>query len=468
MRERKVVISDQVYMKLSDDEYQQVSELLTFILPKQTPNQRFQPIQLQIKCISKTKQAYSFPVGHLDTVLGVIKRVSGHINYTFIDRTQKVVQNIPTPSFVLRDSQLESARQYIDFPLIGGISRIGIINAIPGFGKTIAQLAIQHELQLKTLVVCTNVGIRDMWQNEIKKFFGFYPAIIGDGKMNIDSPIVVGNIQTVVKYANELSREFGLLILDEVHHCPASTFDKVLNHSFAAVKLGLSGTLLRKDGKHVLFKGWFGSNIIVPKEENVLIPTVLRQFSNQKFQPTQEQGGWANSVTQLYQDPKYIMEVVTLQTQAHFNGYVPLITSDRVEFSETLQKMLEETTQKPWALITSKSIDRPKILKDAQEGKYQGVVSTTSIFQEGLSLNILSCSILTSSSDNESLIRQIIGRVQRLQEGKRNPIVIDLQLRGGTGFRHQETRQKVYRDRKFPLKYFDSIEVLTDYLQDLK
>lgn len=94
--------------------------------------------------------------------------------------------------------------------------------------------------------------------------------------MNIDSPIVVGNIQTVVKYANELSREFGLLILDEVHHCPASTFDKVLNHSFAAVKLGLSGTLLRKDGKHVLFKGWFGSNIIVPKEENVLIPTVLR------------------------------------------------------------------------------------------------------------------------------------------------------------------------------------------------
>ncbi|AZV01903.1 hypothetical protein [Aeromonas phage Akh-2] len=44
LKKRKIVISDQVYMKLTDEEYQQCLDLLTFILPKQNPNQKFQPV----------------------------------------------------------------------------------------------------------------------------------------------------------------------------------------------------------------------------------------------------------------------------------------------------------------------------------------------------------------------------------------------------------------------------------------
>lgn len=468
LTKRKIVISDQVYMKLTDQEYEQCLDLLTFILPKQNPNQKFQPVQIQIRCISKDKKAYSFPAGHLNTVLGVIKRVSGYVEMEIIDRTSRIQQDIPEPSFVLRQSQEDQADTFIHYPQVGDQALLGIINAIPGFGKTISQLAIAHALQLKTLVVTTNVGIRDMWQQEVEKFFKFKPGIIGSGQFNLEPPIVIANIQTVHKHAHQLSREFGLLILDEVHHCPASTFDAILNKSFAQVKLGLSGTLLRKDGKHVLFKGWFGDNVIIPPEENVMIPTILRQYSNQKFQPSQEVGGWANQVTQLYQEPIYIMEVVSIGTQLHFNGYLPLITSDRVEFSKILHQMLEETTQAKWALIISEEKNREQILIDVAQGKYQGVVSTTSIFSEGLSVNPLSQLVLTSSSDNESLVRQLIGRVQRHQPGKRNSIVIDLALRGSTGFRHQESRQKIYRNKKFPLKIFDSLELLVNYLPELK
>lgn len=455
-------------MKLTDQEYEQCLDLLTFILPKQNPNQKFQPVQIQIRCISKDKQAYSFPAGHLKTVLNVIKRVSGHVELEFINRTSRPQQVIPKPSFTLRKSQEDQTNNFIHYTPIGEQVLLGIINAIPGFGKTISQLEIAYLLQLKTLVVTTNVGIRDMWQQEVTKFFGFKPGIIGSGQFNLEPPIVIANIQTVHKHAHALSREFGLLILDEVHHCPASTFDSILNKSFAQVKLGLSGTLLRKDGKHVLFKGWFGENIIIPPEENVLIPTVLRQYSNQKFQPSSEVGGWANQVTKLYQEPTYLMEIVQLATSLYFNGYVPLITSDRVEFSKMLHQMLEEATQRKWALIISEEKNREQILQQVAYGEYQGVISTTSIFSEGLSVNILSQLVLTSSSDNESLIRQLIGRVQRHQPDKLNPLVIDFALRGSTGFRHQETRQKIYRDRKFPLKIFDSLEQLVCSLPNLK
>lgn len=455
-------------MRLTPEEHQQQVELLTFILPKQSPNQKFQPIQLQIKTISTTKQAYSFPSGHIDTVLGICKRVTGQCQFEFVDRTSKVEQKIPQPLFTLRDSQEATMDKFLSHPRIGGFQLNGIVNAIPGFGKTITQLAIAHKLQLKTLVVTTTTDIRDMWVQEVKKHFGFTPGVIGGGQVDTSTSIVIGNIQTVQKHAQSLAREFGLLIMDEVHHCPASTFEKVLVHSFASVKLGLSGTLLRKDGKHVLFPGWFSNNVIIPKEENVMIPIVARTYSKQKFNLTAQPGGWANQVTDLYSQDVYLKEIVCLQAQAHFSGHIPLITSDRVEFSKILAEVLEEVTGKRWALITSDEKNRSGVLEKVQQGFYQGVVSTTSIFSEGLSLSILSCLILTSSSDNQSLVAQLMGRVQRLMDGKRTPIVIDLALSGGTGYRHQEARAKLYRHKKFPLKYFDSIEQLVDALPELK
>lgn len=130
---RKVVISDQVYMRLTPEEHQQQVELLTFILPKQSPNQKFQPIQLQIKTISTAKQAYSFPSGHIDTIIGMCKRVTGQgCQFEFIDRTSKVPQKIPDPLFVLRESQSMAMEQFLNHPKIEGFQLNGVINAIPG------------------------------------------------------------------------------------------------------------------------------------------------------------------------------------------------------------------------------------------------------------------------------------------------------------------------------------------------
>ena len=49
---------------------------------------------------------------------------------------------------------------------------------------------------------------------------------------------------------NEIERrEWGLLILDEVHVCPAASFQKVVSTVKAHCKLGLTATLVREDDK---------------------------------------------------------------------------------------------------------------------------------------------------------------------------------------------------------------------------
>jgi DNA excision repair protein ERCC-3 len=45
------------------------------------------------------------------------------------------------------------------------------------------------------------------------------------------------------------SREWGLLILDEVHVVPANVFRRVLTTVAAHTKLGLTATLVREDDK---------------------------------------------------------------------------------------------------------------------------------------------------------------------------------------------------------------------------
>lgn len=49
---------------------------------------------------------------------------------------------------------------------------------------------------------------------------------------------------------NEIAkREWGLLVLDEVHVCPALSFQTVVTTVKAHCKLGLTATLVREDGK---------------------------------------------------------------------------------------------------------------------------------------------------------------------------------------------------------------------------
>lgn len=311
------------------------------------------------------------------------------------------------------------------------------------FGKTISALAIAHKLQEKTLIVCTNVDIRRMWEKEIEKWFGYEPSIIGSGKKEWDKPITVSNIQTIRKLGMELSGEFGFLVIDEAHHCTASTFDSLVMNSRAKYKLGLTGTLWRKDGLHVCFPNYFGTKIFKPKESNTLPPTIHR-YKIPLDIPGTSKVPWALRINELYEDPVYRGKIRDLANSYALLGHKVLVVADRTELLE----WLNEDNLVPSFMITGKIEDRLDI-QDAVTSCKGGCVlyATQSIFAEGISLNALSCVILGAPTNNQSLVNQVIGRIQRIQEGKLAPVAIDLHLKGNTGSRHASTRKGIYATR---------------------
>lgn len=226
------------------------------------------------------------------------------------------------------------------------------------------------------------------------------------------------------------------------HHTPASTFTKLIMQSKARYKIGLSGTLKRKDGLHSLFKDFFGFKVFVPEVANTIAPSIHLYNTGVEISGNQ-MIPWANKVNAVLEHPEYRQQVLALCNMYIAMGHKVLLVSDRI----SLLKHIHERVQGRSALFIGEVDleDRNKYQQMMEDGELDMFAASQNIFSEGISQNELSCLILASPiGNNESLVEQLVGRVQRLAEGKLSPVVVDLGLEGHTGKRHRRDRVAIY------------------------
>lgn len=410
----KAIISNKIYMVVEPALHRALEKELTYKVPSYNAPDQFTIIK-NLKVINFNiaggKMLVAFPVGRTDLIPK---------GYSVEDkRSYNHIEDFPKFQFELRPSQKE---------IVYDMQDNCIINAKVGFGKTFCGLALAARLKEKTLVVTHTVALRNQWEKEVVKTLGIKPGIIGSGKFNIDSPIVVSNIQSLVKYIPQLNREFGLLIVDEMHHVSSPTFTKVVDAMFSRYKVGLSGTIERKDQKHVVFKDYFGSKIYRPERENTMTPTVDVINSGVAFSNTN--ASWAEKVNVLKESYLYKNLVVRLADHYASLGHKVLIVSDRVEFL----KECSEASEYPSEVLIGalKEDQREDVINKISSGEVKQLWSTQSLVSEGISINPLSCIILGTPLNNMPLLEQLIGRIQRQAEGKLDPVVVDIKLEGWT------------------------------------
>jgi superfamily II DNA or RNA helicase len=92
------------------------------------------------------------------------------------------------------------------------------------------------------------------------------------------------------------------------------------------------------------------------------------------------------------------------------------------------------------------------MLDEIRLGKKDILFGTQAIFSEGISLDDLSCLILGTPVNNEPLLTQLIGRVIRQKEGKKDPVVIDIQLKGNTARRQASNRVGYYMKQGYDIR----------------
>jgi len=72
------------------------------------------------------------------------------------------------------------------------------------------------------------------------------------------SNLTVTTYDSAYRYINEYGDRFGLLVVDEVHHLPAPTYQQIPEMTIAPYRLGLTATYERADGEHDVLEDLLG------------------------------------------------------------------------------------------------------------------------------------------------------------------------------------------------------------------
>lgn len=426
----KAVISDKIYLKVDAELRGIIENKLTYKVPVYVPGKFNQTKSIRMyQRISK--DILAIPAGRLDLIPK---------EHELLDKRYSKVIDFPSydGTVALREDQ------QIIYDQVEGSS---LINAQPGWGKTFTGLAIAKKLSQKTLVVTHTVFLRDQWVAQVKNMFGFTPSIIGSGSFNTETPIVVSNVQTLTTKHNEINKLFGTLLIDECHRAPAATFLEIVNNSYAKNKIGLSATLVRKDGYHVILKDLFGDKVYVPPIRNQMVPTIVA-IETDIVLPTG--GAWANRVTQVLESLDYVNLVIKLVAAQLSRGHKILVVSDRVDILKLLHEIFEENSE----YVGGETPDaiRNNLETRMRKGEIDIIFGSSKIFSEGISIDCLSCLIPAMIIDNDPLLTQLIGRVTREEAGKKQPEVLDLRLKGATARNQATNRLGLYMQLGFPIK----------------
>ncbi|KAF2786220.1 DNA repair helicase rad25 [Melanomma pulvis-pyrius CBS 109.77] len=145
-------------------------------------------------------------------------------------------------------------------------ARSGIIVLPCGAGKTLVGITAACGVKKSTIVLCTSAMSVVQWRAEFLKWSNISSEDIAvftsesKNRFPRNAGIIISTYTMITSTRNRSydaekvmefirSREWGLLIADEVHVVPANIFKKVTYSIASHAKLGLTATLLREDDK---------------------------------------------------------------------------------------------------------------------------------------------------------------------------------------------------------------------------
>jgi superfamily II DNA or RNA helicase len=331
----------------------------------------------------------------------------------------------------LLENQKDPVREYLKAakdPLKMG----GILQLPPGAGKTVMALNILCTLKVKTLIIVHKEFLMNQWKERITQYVkNAKVGIIKQKKKEIDNDIVIASLQSICNKTSdeELFNKFGLVIIDEVHHIGAQVFSRALLKTNFKYALGLSATVIRKDGLSKVFK-WFIGDVVykVPQKQNVGCKVLIKIYKDDNEEYSKESylfngkvnmAKMINSLTSYMPRTKYIVEnVINILKETPTRNVI--ILSDRRSHLDDMSKMLEGTYE------TGLYVGGMKNSELEESKNKQIILGTYSMVSEGFDLPKLDTLVLATSKSD---IEQSVGRIQRkhvLSENDNIPTVIDI------------------------------------------
>jgi len=333
-----------------------------------------------------------------------------------------------------------------------GQGQSGIVTAFTGFGKTVIGYHAAYTVGRKTLVITTKDDIYKQWidgacgRNGSPNFLGLTEADVGE--IRGDKCEVVGtkfcvamihSLSKEAKYPDWITKDFGLVIFDECHRVPAEQFQNVADMFPALLRLGLSATPERSDGKELLIHAHIGP-VRAGTDAQLMVPKVLRFRS-----------GWVCPRTLRANKDTGQNEVVRLPHQPGKTTHIEKMLAADQNRNQMIADLVKQALEKDRHVVVFSTLHdhlnaihrlcikggvsgrklgfyvgaTTKAEKEHREReKGKAVLFTTySMMSEGTSIPWLDTCILAMP---RSKVTQPVGRIRREYPDKAQPVVMDI------------------------------------------
>lgn len=314
----------------------------------------------------------------------------------------------------------------------------GILVAPAASGKTVMGLDLFATLKQKTLWLTHTNRLANQVIDRLLSMFGDIDktevGFIGGGKWRVGERFTVGMIPTLVRRETELlelGREFGLVIVDETHHVPASTFLVVLGYFSSYYLYGLTATPYRRDRLEGMMFATMGlPNSVVERDNLTEVGGIITPKVIKRSVPSQVYDG--NDYSTIIRDLllpnplrlKMIVQDILNEAQA---GNYCIVISIRKIYCEQIHHELERVIGDRALIATG---DYTKKHNEEQvsiidRGEANVLVTTFELLGEGFDVRRLNRGFIVLPFRERSRVEQSVGRIQRTAEDKNDAILYD-------------------------------------------
>jgi len=375
-------------------------------------------------------------------------KVKPFANFSYYDVTLK--------NFETRDYQMNSIKSWItDVNTVGQ----GIVKAPTGSGKSVIAIIsalemLKNKKDAKIVYAVNSTTLLKQFQQFAKK--EDLPFVLISGEINeLQKGEKSDFIALSIAYyysqkkrnqhekLKELINNANLIIIDEAHHTPASSIKSLLLDSPNSIRLGLSATPIREDGKELEIMGLlgkisYGINYIDLVEKHYLVPLEYIQFTPRisekiankiqlakQYFADQPFAKEYSAILRIFENSPYTNKQI-IEKIKELNKYPALVIVRRISIAQKLSELLNQNgIVSDWVSSKTNLNERMEKIEALKNGKLQVLIST-SLADEGLDIPNLAMVVLLTQGKSRIKLVQRIGRVMRPYKNKEKGVILDI------------------------------------------